>query len=94
MITTGFLLEKLSGGALRATQHRVVNRNSQPRFATALFFDPHPQANIEPMLPVKPEDSSRYVKCVAGHKGVRYAVGGYDAKAPVIPATAAATAAF
>ncbi len=29
IINTGFLLEKLTGGAIKATQHCVVNRNAK-----------------------------------------------------------------
>ncbi len=80
IVNTGFLLEKLTGGALRATQHRVVNRNAVPRFSTALFFDPNPKAVIVPMLPVKSVDAIRYKPCVSGQKGVQYRVGGYASK--------------
>lgn len=77
----GFMLEKLTGGALRATQHRVINRNAKPRYSSAFFYDPNPAASIAPLLPVAAqEDASKYKPCIAGQKGVRYATQGYSSK--------------
>ncbi len=67
---------------LPATQHRVVNRNGQTRYSTALFLDPHPLARIEPITacgqPSRP--GKTYASCVSGHKGVRYYGSGYQKK--------------
>ncbi len=38
VINTGFLLEKLTGGAIKATQHRVINRNAKEVFVIALVI--------------------------------------------------------
>jgi isopenicillin N synthase-like dioxygenase len=76
IVQTGFMLEKLTGGALRATQHRVINRNNHHRFSTALFFDPDPSSQIAPLLPVV--EGKDYKPCVAGHKGVRYVTPGFE----------------
>lgn len=41
IVNTGFMLEKLTGGVLVATQHRVINRNPADRYSTALFLGIH-----------------------------------------------------
>ncbi len=50
IVNTGFLLEKLTGGVLVATQHRVINRNDEDRYSTALFLGewPHCAQNALP----------------------------------------------
>jgi isopenicillin N synthase-like dioxygenase len=79
IVSTGFLLQKLTAGRVKATQHRVINRNSAERYSTALFLDPNPAAHITPVMPVPAgEEASKY-ECIAGQKGVRYHVG-YSSK--------------
>ena len=80
VVQTGFLLEKLTGGAIPATQHRVINRNPSVRLSTAFFYDPDPSAHICPLLPIDKASKKEYKECIAGHKGVRYAVSGYSTK--------------
>ncbi len=75
IVSTGFLLEKLTGGHIKATQHRVVNRNSWERFSTALFLDPNPASLIAPVMPLPAGADPSKFQCVAGQKGVRYNIG-------------------
>jgi isopenicillin N synthase-like dioxygenase len=71
VVNSGYILEKLTNGFLPATKHRVINRNQMERYAIALFLDPNPAVEIEPLSKfVNEENPSRYNKCVSGHKGV------------------------
>ncbi len=79
IVSTGFLLEKLTAGHIKATQHRVVNRNNCERYSTALFLDPNPASHIAPVMPLPPGADPNKFQCVAGQKGVRYSVG-YSSK--------------
>lgn len=44
----GDMLERLSGGSLRSTPHRVRNRGERDRLSFPLFFDPGWDAVVEP----------------------------------------------
>ena len=75
IVNTGFLLEKLTAGFVKATQHRVVNRNEKERFSTALFLDPNPASHIAPVMPLPAGADPSKFQCIAGQKGVRYNIG-------------------
>jgi len=75
VINTGYILQKLTNDAIRATKHRVINRDgSKNRMSFALFLDPNPKKSIE-VLPefISENHPSKYEKCLCGHKGVLFA---------------------
>eukprot|EP00756_Hemistasia_phaeocysticola_P001124 Hpha_TRINITY_DN10807_c0_g1::TRINITY_DN10807_c0_g1_i1::g.23388::m.23388 len=73
IVQTGYALEKLTNGYLRAARHRVRNDGVKGRKAAVVFYDPTPTVEIGP-LPyfVDAAHPARYEKCVAGKKGVRF----------------------
>jgi isopenicillin N synthase-like dioxygenase len=77
IVNVGFMLEKLTNGALVATQHRVINNNAIDRYSTALFYDPNPTRKIIPAKHLKSTTTKNYEECIAGHKGVKYNATGY-----------------
>jgi len=73
VVNSGYILEKLTNGFIPATKHRVINRNMIDRFSIALFLDPNPAREIEPLPKfVTEENPARFEKCVSGHKGVLF----------------------
>jgi len=80
VLNTGFLLEKLTNGLLKATHHRVVNRCPSDRYSTALFLDPHPEAKIVPLPAlIREGEVAKFEACISGHKGIRFQAG-YNSK--------------
>ncbi|KAF8406192.1 hypothetical protein HHK36_008273 [Tetracentron sinense] len=55
LVNVGDLLEIMSNGRLKSPWHRVVTQMNKERFSVALFYNPPPRAEIEP---VRDQDSS------------------------------------
>lgn len=73
IVNTGYILEKLTNGAITATKHRVVNRENSTRISFALFLDPNPNVTLGPMKEfVDEKHPAKYDQCQSGHKGVLY----------------------
>ena len=51
VLNVGDILAHWSGGRLRSTPHRVVNRSGRERYSQPFFFDPAMDATIEPLVP-------------------------------------------
>ena len=63
-VNIGDMAEHISGGALKATVHRVVNRTGAERFSMPLFFEPNFHASI-PVLGTE-DGNSRGTEIVSG----------------------------
>lgn len=48
IINIGDLLERWSNNKLPSTKHRVRNTSTDPRYSIAMFYDPSPQAIVDP----------------------------------------------
>jgi isopenicillin N synthase-like dioxygenase len=49
VLNVGDMLHRWSGGILKSTPHRVINRSGRARYSCPFFFDPHVSANIAPL---------------------------------------------
>lgn len=50
VVNVGDMLHRMSGGALRSTPHRVINRTGRARYSCPFFYDPHVSATIAPLV--------------------------------------------
>lgn len=56
VVNVGDMLHRISGGRLRSTPHRVINRSGRERFSCPFFFDPHVSTLVEPLEGQKSAD--------------------------------------
>ncbi len=50
VVNVGDMLHRMSGGLLRSTPHRVINKTGRERYSCPFFFDPHVSAEIKPLI--------------------------------------------
>ncbi|KAL6270648.1 hypothetical protein ACE6H2_027559 [Prunus campanulata] len=65
LVNVGDLLEIMSNGRLKSPWHRVVTQMDIDRFSVALFYNPSPQTEIEPIRDCSSSDEE-YKKVVVG----------------------------
>ncbi|KAL6282922.1 hypothetical protein ACE6H2_013851 [Prunus campanulata] len=65
LVNVGDLLEIMSNGRLKSPWHRVVTQMDIDRFSVALFYNPSPQTEIEPIRDCSLNDEE-YKKAVVG----------------------------
>lgn len=65
LVNVGDLLEIMSNGRLKSPWHRVVTQMDIDQFAVALFYNPSPQTEIEPIWDCSLSDEE-YKKVVVG----------------------------
>ena len=53
VLNVGDMLHRWSGGILKSTPHRVINRSGRARYSCPFFFDPHVSTNIAPLASCK-----------------------------------------
>ena len=58
-VNFGQLLERWTGGAVRATEHRVIG-TARRRTSIPFFFEPAVDARIEPLFPSQPFEPFAY----------------------------------
>ena len=66
----GEALQRLSNGHYYAAKHKVEHYGLLPRYSLAFFYDPQPEAVLEPLSCFKKNTQSLYQPKLAGHKGV------------------------
>jgi isopenicillin N synthase-like dioxygenase len=49
VVNVGDMLHRMSGGTLRSTPHRVINRTGRERYSCPFFYDPHVSAIVQPL---------------------------------------------
>lgn len=54
VINFGKLLERWTGGRIRATRHRVIGREGVPRYSVPFFYEPRVDAEIVPLPGLEP----------------------------------------
>ncbi|GAB5467085.1 MAG: oxidoreductase [Rhodospirillales bacterium] len=59
-VNFGMLLERWTGGAIKATRHRVIGR-SEERYSVPFFYEPRVDARIAPIPGVTPEDFAPFL---------------------------------
>ena len=63
----GELLENATGGALRATTHRVINDSGRERYSCPFFFNPSRHAHVAPLAELAgPGAAERYSPVLVG----------------------------
>eukprot|EP00756_Hemistasia_phaeocysticola_P001125 Hpha_TRINITY_DN10807_c0_g3::TRINITY_DN10807_c0_g3_i1::g.23390::m.23390 len=73
IVQTGYAMEKLTNGYLKAARHRVRNDTGAERKSAVVFYDPTPTVQIGPHPHfITPEQPVKYEACIAGKKGVRF----------------------
>ena len=70
IVMAGEALQRLSNGQIYAAKHKVDFTGTMPRYSLAFFYDPNPEAILEPLKCFKKNSSPLYKAKVAGHKGV------------------------
>ena len=70
IVMAGEALQILSNGQIYAAKHKVEYNGSLPRYSLAFFYDPNPEAILEPSKCFRKNGKSLYRAKVAGHKGV------------------------
>lgn len=59
VINIGDLLERWSNNRMPSTKHRVRNRSTNKRYSIAMFYDPAPDAVVDP-LELLPRETAKY----------------------------------
>jgi isopenicillin N synthase-like dioxygenase len=49
VLNVGDILNRWSGGVLKSTPHRVINRSGKARYSCPFFFDPHVSTVVAPL---------------------------------------------
>ena len=70
IVMAGEALQRLSNGQIYAVKHKVEFSGSMPRYSLAFFYDPNPEAVIEPLKCFVKSNLPLYQAKVAGHKGI------------------------
>jgi len=70
IVMFGEALHVMSNGRIQTSKHRVDNEGHKARHSLALFFDPSPDFELEPLLELKDEMDALFQPRLAGHKGV------------------------
>lgn len=70
IVMAGEALQRLSNGQIYAVKHKVEFSSSMPRYSLAFFYDPNPEAVLEPLKCFVKSNLPLYQAKVAGHKGV------------------------
>jgi len=71
IVMGGEALQRLSNGLIYAAKHKVDNQGDRDRYSLAFFYDPRPDAVLEPLEQFRRGGrSSLYKGKLAGHKGV------------------------
>jgi len=70
IVMAGECLQRLSNGQIYAVKHKVDYKENVPRYSLAFFYDPQPDAIVEPLPCFKRNRTALYGGKMAGHKGV------------------------
>jgi len=70
IVMAGESLQRLSNGQIYAVKHKVDYNGSVPRYSLAFFYDPQPEAIVEPLACFRKNATSLYEGKLAGHKGI------------------------
>jgi len=70
IVMAGECLQRLSNGQIYAVKHKVDYKENVPRYSLAFFYDPQPDAIVEPLPCFKRNGTALYGGKMAGHKGV------------------------
>ena len=72
IVMGGEALQRLSNGLIFAAKHKVeMPSGDMERHSLAFFFDPRPDAILEPLEAFRSNDKPLYKSKLAGHKGVK-----------------------
>jgi len=70
IVMAGESLQRLSNGQIYAVKHKVDYTGSVARYSLAFFYDPQPEAIVDPLPCFKRNGTALYGGKLAGHKGV------------------------
>merc|ERR1711963_773826 len=71
IVMGGEALQRLSNGLIFAAKHRVGLTGDKDRHSLAFFYDPNPEAMIEPLKEFQVGNKQLYPAKLAGHKGIK-----------------------